>query len=408
MNRSIFLYPVVVILLFGCAQQQSIPTNLSSKSSSSLALSSNATQSGIPIAYFSFEEYGEMTKACNEQAIKERFQASGTPDHPSIPYKGVRLCESDLLVLEFESMTASQEFLLVAPEKQWFARVHVTSAGSVCSPNDGCDQVSEQECDAKKGCIHFRSVILENMVRDPIVFATLPSRHKMTITDDDFRLIAQDQGHLFFRLGSDVYSRVTGINESLAPEPTGSLLFHRVRSGSNEAVLLRAGEEVLMDTSPITDPEHGVFGLTYQDFSLSPSGRFAFFRGMGWESSRTFLFDIERKKVALRTNDGHDFGVTPDEKTFYVCASNQLSGEVYGRLYRISDGSEVFSFLDLPQMKEIPKDDAFIREVNCFYDEMQRVMTFCATLQKNTSDADSRNICLNVDPSTGSVLQRMP
>ena len=106
MKRTIFLCFAVMTFLSGCVESPSTDTqSLSSSSSSSSTFSASSSQTTTP-PYFSFEDYGEMTKSCNTQAIKERFQALGTPDLPSIPYRGVRLCESDLLILELQSVSA--------------------------------------------------------------------------------------------------------------------------------------------------------------------------------------------------------------------------------------------------------------------------------------------------------------
>ena len=115
-----------------------------------------ASSGQVPSTYLSFTRYNALTEKCNTQEILDSFAAIDYPDLPKIPLKTVRLCQSGLMVLEFQSMWATQEFKIIDGKNQKFYTLETQSAGSRCTQDDGCDLLTDKECNTNNDCKHFR------------------------------------------------------------------------------------------------------------------------------------------------------------------------------------------------------------------------------------------------------------
>lgn len=178
-----------------------------------LGLSACASNEQVPSTYLSFTRYNELTKKCDTQEILDSFAAIDNPDLPKIPLQTVRLCQPDLLVLEFQSMWATQEFKIIDSKNRKFFTLETQSAGSRCTKDDGCDVLTDEECNAQKDCKHFRLVLLSDEAGKEITKATIHALGALMMTDEDFVKTIQSQTavnpytsrHIFFHIEGKQY-----------------------------------------------------------------------------------------------------------------------------------------------------------------------------------------------------------
>jgi len=168
---------------------------------------SGTARGSVPYTYLTFDQYAGLIEGCDEAKILARIEALDLPDLPRIPLAGVRLCRAGLLVLDVESTWATQEFKIVAPDRRKFYSLALQWGGSRCAGGDGCDVVTDEECDDDPACEHFRLVHLANQFGDGITSAFIRSREPLEVTDDDLAAIAVEgeEKTLFFHLGETAY-----------------------------------------------------------------------------------------------------------------------------------------------------------------------------------------------------------
>jgi len=162
-------------------------------------------EESVPYTYLSFEKYVSLAEKCDPEEIMGSFRAIDNPDFPRIPFMAVRLCQPDLMVLEFQSMWATQEFKIIDTKNRRFSTLEIQSGGDKCTRGDGCEVVTDTECDATPGCKHFRLVQLSEGSRQTMQ-ASIDSNDTLMITDEDFIQIAlESMSTVYFHLGEKAY-----------------------------------------------------------------------------------------------------------------------------------------------------------------------------------------------------------
>ncbi|MEI8229945.1 MAG: hypothetical protein WCG83_02290 [Candidatus Peregrinibacteria bacterium] len=162
----------------------------------------------LPGTYsFSFEEYDAFTKDCDPTKIQQGFDSIDNPDLPKIPFKSVRLCRSGFLVLEFQSRWATKELRIIDTKNRRYFKLELQSAGKRCTHNDGCEVLTDVECDVQSGCTHFRLVTLSTASGQLITQASIDSNATLVVTDDDLIRTGSEgeKGMVYLHLGNQGY-----------------------------------------------------------------------------------------------------------------------------------------------------------------------------------------------------------
>jgi len=95
---------------------------------------------------------------------------------------------------------------------------------------------------------------------------------------------------------------------------------------------------------------------------LSPNKNFLLYWISGWEWGFHEVYNINQEKI-VHENDIGSNGFTKDEKYFWECASNEMIGYRYGRIFSLPGFS-----LKVDLMKNIESDDKKIAQISCIYD----------------------------------------
>ncbi len=179
-----------------------------------LGLSACASNGQVPSTYLSFEQYNALTEKCDTQEILDSFAAINDSNLPKIPLKTVRLCQPSLIVLEFESMWATQEFKLIDTKNRKFYTLELQSAGKRCSHDNDCGLVTDEECTQAADCTPIRLVLMSDGTGKEITKATMYVSGSLTMTDEDFVKTAESQTavnpyasmHIFFHIEGKQYT----------------------------------------------------------------------------------------------------------------------------------------------------------------------------------------------------------
>jgi hypothetical protein len=171
-----------------------------------------------PQTYLSFDTYASLAQRCNTKEIDDSIHAIDNPDLPGIPFKAVRMCTPDLIVLEFQSMWATQEFKIIDVKNSKFYTLEIQSAASRCAKKDDCEVLTDQECDTYPDCKQFRLIVLSDISQEEVTKASIESKEQLVISDDDFSLTAWEEGNVYFHLGKKAYiasdSEIREVNHS--------------------------------------------------------------------------------------------------------------------------------------------------------------------------------------------------
>lgn len=181
--------------------------------------------------------------------------------------------------------------------------------------------------------------------------------------------------------------------------------FARETGGRTEAILGMGGREFIMDQSVKTDAEHGVYGLSYTDFTISPSGKYVLFKGLGWEWTKGFVYDVSQKKIILALEDPGTFQLASGvEDALFACAANFMSGIMFGKVYSLPEGTVRFSFLDQERIKRLQQEYPLIKDILCNDQPGGRAVIFTGTFMKDWSEKNIRDESITVDPRNGTII----
>lgn len=158
-----------------------------------------------------------------------------------------------------------------------------------------------------------------------------------------------------------------------------------------------------MKSADITNAEKGVFGLNFEHFSISPSGRYVTFLGIGWEWIIGTLYDANTHKILLELDSPSTFKVLPKEDRFLACTVDHFGGALYGDIYELPTGKKLFSLLDLDQMKKIQSQNLFIANLTC-EDREDGTAIFTVLFDPEVMQTEvHRSLTVTVDTQTGAV-----
>lgn len=176
------------------------------------------SQKSLPVTFLSFDQYAFLSSNCDAQAILKAFAEIDHSDLPSIPLKSIRFCTTDLIVLEMESMfmPGAQDFRIIRPKERIFYRLELISGGRQCTQDDGCDTLTDEECDTVQGCVHDRHVILEDASEQVIQEGVIDSRDTLSVTDQDLIKIAI-HGNVYVHFGEKPFVISNGRFEEILP-----------------------------------------------------------------------------------------------------------------------------------------------------------------------------------------------
>lgn len=157
--------------------------------------------------------------------------------------------------------------------------------------------------------------------------------------------------------------------------------FAKQENGYHYVILVRDGKEIIVDKAEIMNKEYTNIdkALYFTDPKFSPLGNYLTYNASGWEWEFTRLYDIKNKTINSNIFSPYGYGFTEDEKYFYDCEDNTMSGELYGRVYGVP-GFNVKYELPFTANETTP----FV-SINCEYNKDKKAVIF------NISTADSES-----------------
>lgn len=113
--------------------------------------------------------------------------------------------------------------------------------------------------------------------------------------------------------------------------------FTKNTRGYNYVVLKKDGEEIIIDKAP-DDPLNNISeSLFFTGLEFSPNGDYLKYKAFGWEWVIGRVYDINNNQQSLDLLSMAQNGFTNDEKYFYSCANNMMSGDSYVLIYSVPD-----------------------------------------------------------------------
>lgn len=147
--------------------------------------------------------------------------------------------------------------------------------------------------------------------------------------------------------------------------------FAKQENGRNYMILSQNGVETIL--SQADDYREGMADVgtlgVFTDPEFSPFGNYLTYSAIGWESFATLVYDL-KNKAAISWAFSSPHGFSENEKYFFDCEANAMSGEFYGRVYSVP-GFKVKYELPLAEGEQ-----AGMADLNCEYDPEKQLVRF--------------------------------
>jgi len=148
--------------------------------------------------------------------------------------------------------------------------------------------------------------------------------------------------------------------------------FAKQENGRNYMILSQNGVETIL--SQADDYREGMEDVgtvgVFSDPEFSPFGNYLTYSAIGWESFVTLIYDLKNKTAVPEMFFSALHGFSQDEKYFFDCEANAMSGEFYGRIYSVP-GFKVKYELSFAEGEQ-----AGMADLNCEYDKEKQIVRF--------------------------------
>jgi hypothetical protein len=176
--------------------------------------------------------------------------------------------------------------------------------------------------------------------------------------------------------------------------------FTRLKSGKNEIVLTKDGQEIILDSGDNDWENHIRTSASFSSLSFSPQGNYLFFVKGGWEIAIASIYDIKNQKMFTFPKDvetcSADVKFSSDEKYIFVSSEPGICSANQAKIINLSTGLLVHDFF-----KDINRDQSTgFEKFSLEYLKDQNIVDF-----KYSTNTDQILKTEKFNLNTGNVIQ---